>query len=191
MLRERARTPNREAAVWHLIRRSPAARALSERQTEIALRLRSEKIKVWSVARVARLFEISERLLWKWIADGCIRRYRRSAKNRRKGISAIAIVDFLAKLSDCASYSFGFKSSRTRRAEAKCREMANQLRPEVQLNPQQFAARAGVSTTTVHRLLRTGLLYAQRPSPHRARICHPPEKFRKKRLTGKKGKAAH
>jgi hypothetical protein len=191
MSRQLTTTRNKEAAVWHLIRRSPAARTLSTRQSEITLRLRSDKTKVWSIARVARLFEISERLLWKWIADGCIRRYRRPTRNHRKGITATAICGFLSHLHGCASYSVGFKSNRTRRAEDKCRELANRLQPEEQLTPQRFAARAGVSTTTVHRLLGTGLLFAKRPSPHRAKICHPSEKFRKNRLTGKKGQTAH
>lgn len=176
------------ASVWDLYRRSDAARAILDRRSAIEARLRVEKRKVWPVARVARLFDISARLLWMWISKGCIRPYRQPTKNHRPGISAKAIRALLNQLEGAASHSPQYTNSRRRMAEEKCRATANSMERGEELTPKRFAARARVSQTTVHRLIGSGLLYARRPTPHRKRICHPSEQFKKKRLTGKERK---
>jgi transposase-like protein len=152
----------------------------------IKVRLRAAQRKMWPVAHVARLFEVSERLLWKWISDGCINRYRRPTKHHRSGITAKAIGGFLKKLDDCASYGIGYQNRRRRPAEEKGRAIASGLPLGAALTPKEFAARAGISPTTARRLAESGFVYALRPTPRRIKICHPSERFRKKRLTRQK-----
>lgn len=176
----------RSVAVWHLYRTSDAARAILDRQTGIKVRLRTAQRKIWPVAQVARLFEISERLLWKWISDGCISRYRRPTKHHRSGITANAIRAFLRELDDGASYGIGYQNTRRRPAEEKGRAIARGLSVGAALTPKEFATRAGISPTTVRRLAGSGVVYAQRPTPCRIKICDPSERFRRKRLTGRK-----
>lgn len=177
------RTELRVSAVWELYRRSDAARAILDRQSEIQSRLRNDKRKVWPVARVSRLFEISVRLLWRWISKGCINLFRRPTKHHRPGISANAIRSLLKQLHEVASYSLGYTKGRRRAAEVKCRAAVKALEADEELTPKEFATRARISQTTVHRLINSGFLYARRPTPHRKRICHP--------LTGRKTKKGH
>ncbi len=171
-----------------LLWRSPKALELSRRRSGIQSELRSQKLKVWPVARVARLFNISERLLWQWIAAGCLPRYRRPTKSHKKGITSSAIRSFVKHLGEHGIYVADRTRSRMRPAEEKCRQIASRLKPEERLTPEKFAARANVSLATVHRLLVARVISAHRPTPRRIRICHWSEKYTKKHLTAKKTK---
>jgi hypothetical protein len=62
----------RQSATLRLLDRSKAALALARKAKKLQYLVRRSNTKVWPIARVARLFEISERLLWKWIAAGSL-----------------------------------------------------------------------------------------------------------------------
>jgi hypothetical protein len=153
--------------------------------------VRQQNRKVWPLAHVAGLFEISERLLWKWVAAGILTRYRRPTTHHKKGLTAKSLLTFLKQLQEYGAFIEEVRNDRRRSAEAKSREVARQLGVDEQLTPRQFADRAKVSLTTVHRCVFIGSLDTQRPTPHRIRICHWSAKYRKKRLTAKGSRKRH
>jgi AraC-like DNA-binding protein len=178
--------------IYHLSCTSHAARRILQDRARIESQLAATTRKVWPVARVARFFEVSERLVWNWIASGVLRRYRPPSRSHRKGVTSTAIQAFLRDLEQYAS--FGIELTRERRRPAWERGIAEarKLREDEELTPAQFAARAGISVATVHRLLADKVLHSERPTAHRIKICHRwREKYRKKRLTGKKSKKSH
>lgn len=174
------------SATLQMLSRSGAALALARRGADITGEIRRAKVKVWSVARAARLFGISERLLWKWIAAGCLPKYRRPTVHHRKGITTRALVTFVKQVQTYGEFIEEPRRDRRRRAESKCREVANQLNRGEHLTPRQFASRSRVAVTTVHRLIALGFVDSYRPTEHRLRVCHWSEKYRRKRLTAKK-----
>lgn len=177
----------RKTATLHLLDRSPKTLALARSSLELQRAVRRQNLKVWPVARVARLFDISERLLWKWIAAGALTMYRPPTRHYKKGLTARSLLAFLKQLQDHGALVSDVTNRRRRCAQTKCREVASGLGVDEQLTPRQFADRAGVSVTTVHRSLTVGLLDTRRPTPHRIRICHWSAKYQKKRLTAKRG----
>lgn len=188
MPRQRRRSKNKQLSAGLLLLRSPTALALATRRSKIQPRLRAEAKKVWPVAQVARLFEISERLLWDWITEGFLSRNRRPIRNYQKGITTDAIRKFLKHLEESSYLGENLRRSRKRAAADRCKNMARQLQPEEQLTPRQFAMRARVSLSTVRRLVAGGILCGHRPTPSRIKLCHPSQKYGKKRLTAKKAK---
>lgn len=181
----------RKSATLRLLDRSPKALGLARRALDLQRAMRQQNRKIWPVARVAGLFNISERLLWKWIAAGSLTLYRRPTLHHKKGLTVRSVLTFLKQLDDYGVFVSDVRNNRRRSAEAKSREVANQLRVDEQLTPREFADRANVSVTTVHRCVLIGLLDTQRPTPHRIRICHWSAKYRKKRLTAKSSRKHH
>jgi hypothetical protein len=180
--------PQREDNVWDLFERSPLAHAILDRRDWIKQQLRRKERKVWPTARVAWLFGVSERLLWKWIGRDIVPTYRRPTERHRKGITARAIKEFLRQLEECASFGIELRRERKWSAWERGKEEAGKLREDEELTPAQFAARAGISVATVYRLVADGVVHNERPTEHRIKICHWQRKYRRKPLTRKKSK---
>lgn len=175
---------HRRDRIDHLLSGSRAAHAVRERQSEIEAGLREAKCKVWPVARVARLFGVSVRLLWQWIETGMIATYRRPTPHHRKGITAAAIREFLGCLERQGLCVRPRRQCR-RPAWEKCQQAFRALAEDELLTPREFAAHAGVSVATVWRATRTGNLPALWQTRRLRRICRKPHIHKKKSLTPK------
>ena len=160
----------RTRTLGDLLRRSRLAHAILARSDRIGQRLLEENRKVWPTAQVARLFGISERLLWKWIKEGVLPAFRPPTDRHRVGIATETIRDFLRRLARDMEPGAAPGTCRARPAEARCREEMRGLGRGKELSPRQFAEAAGVSVSTVHRCLQAGLLSSRRPTDHRIRI---------------------
>ena len=167
-----------------LLRSSSAAHDIGCRRFEIEAQLRTDKRKVWPVARVARLFRVSVRLLWQWIGEGFIAIYRRPTEYHRKGITAQAIQEFLSCL-DRAGVGVCRERRCRRPALEKCQQALLELAKDELLTPREFAARAHVSVATVWRATRSGKLPAVWWTRQLRSICRNPEIHGKKSLTRK------
>jgi hypothetical protein len=150
-----------------LLLRSPAAHRILARAAEIRARLDAERRKIWPLAQIARLFEISEQLLRQWIKRGLLSKFRRPTEHYRRGITEKVIRKFLNRLGDGAETVGEPKTSRIRPARKKCAAARSAMRSKERLKPSEFAARAGVSVSTVHRLREQGIIRAIRSSPGR------------------------
>jgi len=73
-------------------------------------------------------------------------------------------------------------TKRRKPAEERCRQAAWQLGRNELLKPDEFAARACVSVTTVRRMLAAEIIREYRPTPRRIRICHWDRKKLRKRI---------
>jgi len=118
--------------------------------------------------------------MWKWIERGVLPTYRRPTKRHQKGITHRAIQEFLRDLEQWASLGLGLTQERKRPAWEKAKEEARKLQGDEELTPAQFASRARVSVTTVHRLLAANDLHSVRPTDHRIKICRRDRKKSKK-----------
>lgn len=114
--------------------------------------------------------------------------FQRPTEKHRPGLTPQAVCRFLKELAGAAEYGIEVFPHRPRPAEERCRDAMRGLKEGELLDPEEFAARARVSVTTVRRLVALDELPAWRPTPHRPKICSWLEKNRKNRLTGKKGK---
>ena len=193
------RSINRDfAADWRLFDRSEKAQQILARCPQIEDELRARPTKILPVLRVARLFNISERLLWKWIEQQVLSTYRRPSKrpeNYKKGIKTKSIRDFLCNLAACGEMrdqrdECGWSDrrrvkTRTAPAVAKCREGMKTLK-SWEPTPRQYADAVGVSVSTVYRMLNDQRLNSYRPTKKRIRICGFSIKRRKSLLTRKK-----
>jgi transposase-like protein len=176
--------------VFRLLRSSPAAWKIVEARETIERSLRSRPRKVWPTATIAKLFGISPSLLRKWVHLGLIPRFRPPSKYYRPGLTARSVRSFLRELAEPVEWGIQLVRKRTRPAEEKCRKALRELAGGEAPAPAEFAARAGVAVTTVHRLLADGFLPAWYPTPHPPRICEWVEKNRRKMLTRKTAKNA-
>ena len=175
---------------------------IARRRNEIEDILRRRRQKVWPTATAARLLDIGPSLLRKWVLWGVIARYR-PPEYHRSGIPERRLRAFLRQLcrlpildtesmNDCRWGPYvpdylleRLDTSRIRPAEERCRQAAKELSGTDLFDPAVFARKAGVSVSTVHRLLRAGVICAWYPSPHRPKICGSSEKHRRNRLTRK------
>ena len=180
----------RRLAIYQLLRKSPAARALAERREEINVALDARPRKIWPVAAVARFFGISPRLLWNWIGQNLITEARPPAKWGRaaggkpvagmmKGLSPGSIRSFLEILVKQHRCSLPQPAVRKSPAAQRCLEHLKTLRTEQCPTPLEFAAGAGVSAATVRRLIRQRRLPSWRISKGRVRIGKKPAQRRK------------
>jgi transposase-like protein len=159
-----------------------------ERRSWIESALHAKPKRVWPFATVARLFGISPSLLRKWVEQDLLSRFRRPTEHHRPGLTERAIRRFLAAVATESESGVELFRERARPAEEKCRTAKTELQAGEALSPAEFAARAGVAVTTVHRLLAEGSLQAWYPTPHRPKICTSIEKNRRKSLTRKMAK---
>jgi len=126
----------------------------------------------------------------------------------RAGLEAESVRDFLrdllkqAKWFDVQDSGWGSEAVseqvteeglvfRKQPAEEKCREVMREFQRGEAITPRQFAGRAGVSLTTVHRLIADNVLTAWRPTPKRLIICRFLDMNKKKFLTRKNPKKGH
>ena len=169
--------------IERLFRRSWVLHNVRDRRAEIRAQLRSVKRKVWPVAHVARLFGVSVRLLWQWVADGIIPAYQRPSGNHRKGITAGAIRGFLNSLE-----AIPYVSPRRQYpspALERCRRALGELAMDELLTPEEFAARAGVSVATVWRATASRQIPAIWRTRRLRSICCDPRFFSNFHLTRK------
>lgn len=171
---------------FHLIRTSALAREVFRNRRWIQKRLNSENRRVWPVAKVARIFGVSERLLWNWIESGLLRTQRPQPFHKR-GISKPAAVRFLKLLEkegdECGFGDYGsIFGSPAGRPDIAMRKIRRAWHGSNGLTPCQFAGRAGVSRTTVMRAIHDGDLNAWNPTPRRYVLGRRPrfgKKFKK------------
>jgi transposase-like protein len=178
----------RRLAIFRLFLRSEAVRTIMARHAWIERQMREKPRKVWPFAKIARLFGISPSLLRKWVAQGLITRFRPPSAHHREGLTERAVREFLREVAERADSGIEFTLRRPRPAVEKCRKVLRELQRGEALTPREFAARAGVAPTTVHRLLAEHFLVAWYPTPYRPKICDFLEKDRRIRLTRKKAK---
>jgi hypothetical protein len=166
---------------FHLLRRSPAAQQIAARCSEIDAIMRERPQKIWPVAKVARLFGISSRLLWKWIDEGALTRHKPSREWRkdssgnplrchRKGLTRQAVVKFVRGLADTAQFMAAHPRPKSSPAKQRCLALFKGLNREDMPTPMEFASRAGVSISNVRRLIRYGWLKTAKVSRGRFRI---------------------
>ena len=178
-------------AIRQLVAGSAAARRINERPAEIEAQLRARPRRVWPTATVARMLGISRALLRKWVGQGLLVPFERPSEQHRPGFTERGVREFLANLAEAGDGRIWVRPrGRPQPAEARCREAGCHLADGEEYSPAEFAARAGVSVTTVMRMLACGELEAWYPTPHRPKICNWQQKERKKRLTRKMGKTA-
>ena len=144
---------------------------------------------MWPTATVARLLGISRALLRKWMGQGLLVPHVPPSEHHRSGILARSVRAFLDALERGNDSRIQVAPRRRPRpAEARCRTAESQLAEGEEYSPAEFAARAGVSVTTVMRMLANEELVAWYPTPRRPKICHWRHKERKNRLTRKMAK---
>lgn len=194
----RRRSDNVRQEDWRLFDRSEAARRVLGRKGWIEAELRARPMKVLPVRRVARLFSLSERLLWVWIGRKVLPARRRPSKCHtplKSGVTERAVREFLRRLARCGEMSDFVEKhrwpsdrprtkARQRPANKKCQEGEKMLRGWNPI-PREYAEAVGVSVSTVYRLLNDGRLSCYRPSNHRIKICRFFDKKRKSALTRK------
>ena len=138
---------------FHLLQKSPAAQQIAGRRPEIEMELRARPRKIWSVAKVARMFKISPRLLWQWIEAGYLNKHQPAPKRRkdvrcerlnahRKGLSQHSLVKFLKELEHTARTMVPHPRPRLSPATHRCRELFRGLDHKDRPTPLEFAARA-------------------------------------------------
>jgi len=171
--------------ILRLVSVSRAAKEIVVNRAVIEKSLSSKPRLVWPLATVARLMGISPSLLRKWANLGLITLYQRPTAHHRPGLTRKAIHKFLAELAEESASILEIYFRRPRPAEAKCLKAICGLQKGDIFTPAEFAARAGVATTTVHRLIACHVLDVWYPTPHRPKICNYLEKERRKRLTRK------
>lgn len=174
--------------IYGLLSGSPAVWRIIENRASIEMQVGAVRRKVWPFAKVARIFGISPSLLRKWIGQGLLAPFRRPTAYHRPGLTVPAIQRFLDEVTGQAEWGGPAGLDRKRPAEERCRQAARELRPGEALSVADFAARAGVAATTVHRLLAVGILCAWHPTPHRPKICDWREKERLTRKSAKRGR---
>lgn len=185
----------RDEADWRLFFRSEAFRRILVHRPCIESALRAHPMKILPVRYVARLFHVSERLLWNWIEQRVLSTCRRSSKHpehHKKGITLRVVQEFLRRLDKCGERrrrteeSGGSLERRTRTrsapAKMKCQEGEKLLRGWTP-TPRQYADAVGVSVSTVYRLLREERLSYYRPTKRRIVLCHLLHKNRNRLLT--------
>ena len=154
-------------------------------------------MKVLPARYVARLFQVSERLLWKWIEQKVLSTRHRPAKHpehHKKGITLRVVQEFLRRSGQCGEMQNRIDKLRdrprrrteTRQAPARvrCQEGEKLLRSWTP-TPRQYAEAVGVSVSTVYRMLHDGRLHSFRPTKKRIALCHFFHKNRNKVLTRK------
>ena len=182
-----------------------------ERRLEFLRRdLGGDPRKVIPVAALARKFDISTRLLWKWIADGLLGAVRGKPKENefrmKRGIPKKSALQFLKHLEDAAGVErdalaewgedrrflprdrfrpevisrAGRPDTARRKIRAACRRGLDGQGK----NPREFGEAAGVSRSAVWRAIEAGVLAAWHPTPHRTLIGRRPKKSKK---TGRRG----
>lgn len=186
---KRSAKDKRVWAIRQLVAGSAAARRISERRAEIEAQLRERRPRVWPTATVARMLGISRALLRKWVGQGLLVPFERPSESHRPGFTERGVREFLANLAQAGDGRIRV-SPRQRRwpAAERCQEWGCHLADGEEYSPAEFAVRAGVSVTTVMRMLAIGELEAWYPTPHRPKICNWQQKERKNRLTRKTAK---
>lgn len=169
----------KELQFRRLLESSPSALKIVADRTLIEERLRALPRRVWPLATVARLFGASPSLLRKWMGRGLLAPFKQPSKSYRSGITVRGIQAFLRQLCEQAERGIRFRRRRRYPAGEKCLKAFRELGRDEILSPAEFAARARVGVTTVHRLLAAGWLDGWYPSPHRPKICGSRKPFSK------------
>ena len=164
------------------LRSSPALRRIARDAEYYRQMIDSDPREVIPVAVMARIFGVSERLLWNWIEAGLLRTQKPKPFHKR-GVSKHAVLRFLNRLERDAEDSFDdYESvfvSPAGRPNNAMRKIWGTLFKTSGLTPREFATRAGVSRTTVMRAIHEGALNAWNPTPRRYILGVRP-RFRKK-----------
>lgn len=152
-----------------LLQSSHAAAAALARRGEIEVELKAANRRVWPVARVARLFEVSVALLRKWMASGCLMKRKALLPGEARGICVEALRDFLKNLAYAGKLGAHPPEGRESPKTDRCiRKVCFYTRKGV--TPKALAARAAVSVSLVRLLIRAGKLKIHRPKPGRILI---------------------
>lgn len=167
--------------------------------------LRRDERKTIPVAVLARKFDVSTRLFWKWIADGLLSAVRgKQDENQfqiKRGVPKRAALTFLKHLqeaADLASDGFQWQSdfadyplrdrfrvevdSRAGRPNTTMTKIRDARRKGFDgqgMNPRQFGEAVGVSRSAVWRAIKSGELASWNPTPHRILIGRRPRTSKK------------
>lgn len=164
--------------------------------------IRRDQRKLIPVTELARRFDVSRRLLWKWIAEGFIARGRAKRSDgemkQKRGVPKRTVLRFLKMLESPASL-FGnpdfypgdietrwspalrvvSRAGRPDTAQQKIREAKRIGLSGQGMNPRQFAKMVGVSRSAVWRAIESRHLPSWKPTPHRTLIGYAPKKPKK------------
>lgn len=170
-----------------LLEVSPAAHRIARGSSSIYACLNANHRRIWPFARAARLLGISETLLRQWIGAGLVLRARLPSPYR-PGVTERSLRNFLTALAK--EWEEGWHEvCKNRRcpAEERCRATARALPLKEALTTRHFAAKAGVSVSTVRRLAALRVIREVRPTLRRIRICRWTAKISKKSLDTRNG----
>ncbi len=174
-------------------RRSSALQRLAEERDSLAAMMKAESSKIVPVARVARILDVSVRLLWKWIDQGWVTTCKRPSEHYRKGISKPAFTRFLNRLIQYQEQAQRYVSPvpRGRPATARMRLRKAYLAGQVSdgMTAEQCASALGISTDSVLRTWRKGWVRSFKISACRSRLGDRSKAKRaKKKLTADSAK---
>lgn len=169
-------------------RRSVALQRLANDCVRLGKGIKAEPRKIVSVARMARMLEISNRLLWKWVDQGWVNTYNRPSEYHRKGISKSAFSRFLGRLVQCQAMTEGLCTpiprGRPPAARNKMREAYHQTHVITDgMTAPECAAVLGISSDSALRALK-GHLRSSNPTPCRYRLGERRKTPRAKRKRG-------
>lgn len=211
-MRKRAKTLTRAEKVQIQYRYSSALHRVGGSLEFLRKDIRRDQRKTIPVAVLARKFDISTRLLWKWIADGLLSAVRGKQNEnqfqRKRGVPKRAALNFLKHLqeaadfaSDCSHWQSDFtdylprdrfraaidsRAGRPDTAMTKIRDARRKGFEGQGMNPRQFGEAVGVSRSAVWRAIKAGELAAWNPTPHRVLIGRRPRTSKKVRIHHRK-----
>jgi hypothetical protein len=148
---------------------SSAMRHVGDRSNSLRAELRHDSRMLIPVAELARKFDISTRLLWKWIQDGLLKKRATTAFYQKHGVTKTEVIKFLKRLEEAKSLCFhpGVVRSRAGRHPKVIQKMSRVCGEGKGMNPREFARLAGVSRSSVLRAIKMGDVPAWNPTPHR------------------------
>jgi DNA invertase Pin-like site-specific DNA recombinase len=154
-------------------RRSPVLRRLAEQMGSLAAEIKAEHGKIIPVSKVARILNVSVRLLWKWIDQGWISTYKRPSQSYKKGISKQGFTRFLKRLTEYKGYAYGMCSPLKRgRPPVAVLQVKNAYHSNLLqdgMTPDQCAKALGISRDSVLRAFKNGYVRSFKIS--RCRLC--------------------
>ncbi len=165
--------PKFSLQLLNIFRRSDALQRLANDEVWLRQVVKDDPRKIIPVAEVARWLGVSNRQFWNWIEQGWISTYKRPSESYKKGINRITLLRFftcLKKYLVRASRCFDApppKGGRPAKAQEKIRQAYRQGLLKGGMTPVEAAAKAGVSTESVLRAMRSGVIRAKPRTWHR------------------------
>lgn len=166
-----------------------SVRRVAEQQAALIATLKHDPRTVLPAAELARLFNISTRLMWTWLAEGLIQRQRPrdGCKHSKRGVLKRHALSFLKELATIAEEfrseawisggryrSLAGRPSRAQEAISK-QSWTTTSRTK-NLTIAEFARLSGTSASSVRRAITDGRIDAYRSSPKRWRIGKKPRR---------------